>query len=207
MGPLICRECGKLSKSFQGLHKHLRSAHGMSAWEYVQKHPDVLRARIESIVEHVEHREGLSVCWVSTGRRCGNGYTQLRVAGAPTDMTHKLAVWAWTGIMPPADSVVLHACDNPPCCNPDHLTVGTHEENMADRGAKRRYVHGTRCHNAALDEQKVRELRLRRSWGWKIRELAEHFGISKAQAERVVYGQAWTHVAPNPEDDGNHIPW
>jgi len=207
LDPLVCRECGKRSKSIGGLHKHIRGKHGMSAWDYVQKYPSVLQARIEAIVEQVHVREHLSPCWISSGRKCGNGYTQLRVAGAPTNMTHKLAVWAWTGVMPPEGSVVLHACDTPACCNPEHLTVGTHEENMADRGAKQRQVHGTDCHSAVLDADAVRALRLRRTWGWTMKALAEHFGISKAQTERVVYGQAWTHIEPHPEDDGDFIPW
>lgn len=205
--PLTCRICGKTSPSYQGLHKHLKSKHGVSAWEYVQKHPDVLRARILSIVKEAPVRSHLSPCWVSTGRGNRQGYTQLRVAGAPTDMTHRLAVWAWQGTMPPEDSVVLHACDNPPCCNPEHLSIGTHTANMADRGRKGRQVRGRRCHNASLTPEKVQELRLRRTWGWKIMALADHFGISKAQTERVLAGTAWAHVEVRPEDDGDFIPW
>ena len=36
---------------------------------------------------------------------------------------------------------VLHRCDNPPCCEPTHLFLGTNADNCADKAAK------GRCHN------------------------------------------------------------
>lgn len=41
----------------------------------------------------------------------------------------------------PAGMIVMHTCDNPPCCNPSHLVLGTQAENLADMRAKGRGVN------------------------------------------------------------------
>ena len=46
----------------------------------------------------------------------------------------------------PKGMVVMHTCDNPPCCNPEHLKLGTHLENMADCRAKDRYYYANLTH-------------------------------------------------------------
>lgn len=56
---------------------------------------------------------------------------------------HRVAFEVATGIVPPSDMDVCHTCDNPPCCNPAHLFLGTHADNNADRHAKGRTVMPT----------------------------------------------------------------
>ena len=54
----------------------------------------------------------------------------------------------WRGFIP-VGMFVCHTCDNPPCCNPEHLFTGTHDDNMADKVAKGRQSRGD-THAAAL---------------------------------------------------------
>lgn len=59
---------------------------------------------------------------------------------------HRL-LWVLTHGKPPKGMVVMHTCDNPPCCDIDHMKLGTHLENMADCRAKNRYHYAnlTEC--------------------------------------------------------------
>lgn len=46
----------------------------------------------------------------------------------------------------PEGMIVMHSCDNPPCCNPDHLNLGTHLQNMTECRAKDRYYYANLTH-------------------------------------------------------------
>lgn len=83
---------------------------------------------------------------------------------------------------------VCHRCDNPPCCNPEHLFLGTHAENMADKAAKGRASRN----NAKLTSADVREMRARYEIGSASQsQLARDFGVSASVARRVVLRLSW----------------
>lgn len=78
---------------------------------------------------------GLSECMEWKGSRA-NGYGQKHINGK-RHKTHRLA-WAWANGPIPDGMLVLHSCDNPPCCNPNHLFLGTQSDNMRDCANKGR---------------------------------------------------------------------
>ncbi len=76
-----------------------------------------------------------SGCWEFTGRLNADGYGSLRFADR-MEKAHRVAWWLTHGH--PGDLHVCHQRDNPPCCNPAHLFLGTNRDNMIDRQSKGR---------------------------------------------------------------------
>lgn len=80
-------------------------------------------------------------CWLYTGFRKWDGYGWLAryFNGKVRYLTAHRYAWMLLKGDVPAGMHVLHKCDNPPCCNPDHLWLGTHQDNMRDKSAKGRF--------------------------------------------------------------------
>jgi len=87
------------------------------------------------------HYAGLDRCWVWTAGKRHDGYGQCWV-GNKTRTTHRTAWEITNGPVPinisGAPTYILHRCDVPTCCNPDHLWIGTQKDNMDDMANKGR---------------------------------------------------------------------
>lgn len=81
-----------------------------------------------------------SGCWLWTGYCIPQGYGRLSVNNKPT-LAHRAMYKLHKGDIP-SDLQVLHKCDVRNCLNPDHLFLGTVQDNMADKVAKGRQVRG-----------------------------------------------------------------
>lgn len=137
-------------------------------------------------------------CWEWQGAR-SRGYGQI---GVPRERrvvyTHRLAYELANGPIPDG-LLVCHTCDNPPCCNPAHLWVGSHVDNAVDMVGKARTNNraGMRHHNAKLTYEQVAEIRSRYVPGTDKRlgtgasavELAEEFGITRLYVRILSYGE------------------
>lgn len=80
-----------------------------------------------------------SGCWEWGGKRNDQGYGifNARRLGYEGVRAHRVVFQHLTGRQL-SDDELCHRCDNPPCVNPEHMFVGTHEENMEDMSVKGR---------------------------------------------------------------------
>ncbi len=92
----------------------------------------------ERFWSHVD-RGSEDECWCWTGATMGKGYGVLKRPGERLNISaHRAAFELTRGTI--SDGLhVLHHCDNPPCCNPKHLFLGTNGDNVADMIAKGRH--------------------------------------------------------------------
>jgi hypothetical protein len=153
-----------------------------------------LAERLWSRVER--HPDG---CWEWQGFRDPRGYGQIG-RGTRADglvATHR-AAWETTYGPIPDGLLVCHRCDNPACCNPAHLFLGTNADNTADKVAKGRQARGLALAHTRLRDEDVAAIRRRYNphFGPPKRggrrsnaiELAAEYGISPGYVQQLVYG-------------------
>ena len=132
-------------------------------------------------------------CWLWTGCATSDGYGSMRVKSS-TQLAHRVA-WALVKGEIRGGLEVLHRCDVPACQNPDHLFLGTQEENNHDRQAKGRTAFGEASGLAKLTEMQVLGIRANYATGsYSHRELAKMYGVGKSIIGEIIRRRIWTHI-------------
>lgn len=120
------------------------------------------------------------------------GYGRIR-RGGDFIYAHRLAYELKHGPIPKG-LCVCHRCDNPPCCNDEHLYLDTHAGNMADMVLKGRSLKGSKSPNAKLTEKDVTEIRRRLAAGELQREIAVDLQIARPYVSMIKSGKGWAHL-------------
>lgn len=141
-------------------------------------------------------------CWEWGGSKTFTGYGRVWIDGKHV-YAHRLA-WELTNGEIPKGMHICHRCDNPPCCNPEHLFLGTDADNTTDKMQKGRYKKGTvvrgQSHKLAkLSENDVRAIRAAYRPGkgggdFGSKPLAKKYGVAHSLVWRIIKRKSWPHV-------------
>lgn len=124
-------------------------------------------------------------CWVWQGSKDSGGYGQIWLDHT-SNKAHRIAYHLYKGELP-KELLVRHKCDNRLCVNPEHLELGTHQDNSQDAVSRGRQtkVFGSVNGNATLS-QKARFL-IQEAFALKVpaAHVAHRFGVHKSTISRI----------------------
>jgi hypothetical protein len=138
-----------------------------------------------------------SGCWEWTAGKT-RGYGRIGVNGR-MGYAHRVS-WEIHYEEIPEGMFVCHRCDNPSCVNPDHLFLGTNNDNRQDSMRKGRILKGEKHKSSKITREDV--ARLRKEYAklnhgdkvnYKINQ-AKLLGVSLWTIEDVLYGHTWKHL-------------
>lgn len=126
-------------------------------------------------------------CIEWTGVTGNSGYGMISWATSKSTGAHRVAWLLRHGEWP--EKCILHSCDNRLCVNTDHMRVGTKGDNNRDTSAKGRLPHGNDHFRAVVLDDVVPVIRMQRSRGMTLREIAQQHGSTIATIWNICNGR------------------
>jgi hypothetical protein len=156
----------------------------------------VKKTLMERFMEKVSE-EPTSGCWFWLGALDPGGYGTMSIKRRPM-RAHRLAWTLYRGEIP-TGIMVCHHCDTRDCVNPNHLFLGTAQDNAEDMKKKGRSRSGERNRAARLTWQQVREMRrLLEEGRLREREVATLCAISIGTVNAIKLKKTW-HEKPGTD--------
>lgn len=128
-------------------------------------------------------QEPNSGCWLWTGASGTNGYGFFCLG--KTMSAHRASYLLHRGEIGPGLQV-RHRCDNRLCVSPDHLELGSHQDNMDDRASRDRTARGERHPRTRFSDEVVRQVRLDYVASKSYAKTGRKFGMSKTQVGNII---------------------
>ncbi len=127
-------------------------------------------------------------CWIWEGALLRGGYGGINVS-KKSHQVHRY-MWELVNGEIPKGMLVCHKCDNPPCCNPSHLFLGSHKTNAEDKVSKNRQSRGE-SNKSKLTLEEVKKIKEMLESGVSHRGIAAEFGVGKTAITYINTGRCW----------------
>jgi HNH endonuclease len=137
-------------------------------------------------------------CWIFAGYKDKKGYGHIGIAAEGSDKkrvrAHRLSYSLFVGEIPDG-MMICHRCDTPSCINPDHLFVGTAQDNTDDMFSKNRwkggFEKGVRPAVTKFTEQDILRMKELYQSGVKQVDIAKEYRTSQGHISNIILGRAW----------------
>ena len=123
-------------------------------------------------------------CWEWNGFKNEAGYGMIWLDGKQSRV-HRIVLSRKLDRPLTDIEVTRHICNNPPCCNPDHLQVGTTQDNIRDMVSVNRHASGEKNGQSKLTDKQIIEIR--ELYGsYSLRDLGKMFDVHYVHIARIV---------------------
>lgn len=137
-----------------------------------------------------------NMCWNWTAFKNEHGYGILSIMYENKYIkikAHRLSYYIHNKI-DPMEMVVRHKCDNPACCNPNHLVLGTQQDNVDDMKERGRMAVGEKYSKSKRTEAEVLEIRRLFNEGVSRKDIADKFNIPRSSVISLILRREWKHI-------------
>lgn len=137
-------------------------------------------------LSHIE-KDYKTGCWNWTASKTKDGYGNF---GSGKGHAHKFSYQTFIGKVPKGMDV-CHTCDNRACCNPNHLFLASHLENMKDMVKKKRSKRGENAASSKLTEKEVLKIRKLLENELPMTEIANKFNVTPTTIRAIKAKKNW----------------
>jgi len=143
----------------------------------------------------VKYRINKNGCWVCTSHSCGTSTYPNFKREKKYMLIHRYVYLKLKGEIPKG-LFVCHRCDNTKCLNPNHLFLGTHNDNMKDRNKKGRQNRpvGDKNPSAKLTTKQVVSIKKDLAKGISYKQLALQHNVTATCIQYIKKGKSWEHI-------------
>jgi hypothetical protein len=191
--PTITRPCDHCGSLFTHRLKHEPGRPERRFCSRVCRSADRTRPLRERFSAFVDQTADPSQCWPWRGSLNPAGYGQIQdyVGDRYRPVLAHRVAWELVNGPIPDGLFACHKCDNPPCCNPGHLFLGTPLDNVQDMIAKQRQTRGRDRPHSKLTDDQIREIRATPRTPGSGQRLAERFGVHHVTISEIRLRKTW----------------